>query len=290
MAIFVLIHVFKVTKLKKKVGDKMNIFGKDMVIGDFKLSDYGLMLGAFDLNDEEELGMDYETVEEFVGYNPVPVYLGAKYTNKLMPQATIVKDPCIDDNPYFTEHECREVLRQLTGFRGYKLMQILLEEPDELYYFNVRVQRASYRKVNGKVVGIILAMECDSQFAWSKEYEYTYHVSPDKNLIFVNISDDLNNYLLPHVTIIPNSNIANLEITNLTDNNWTSSIKNISSNEVITMDSKNQTLQSSKSGRIILNDFNLHFIRFVSGKNELSVNAECTIVLKFRVPRKVGFL
>ena len=45
----------------------MDLFGKDMIIGNFKLSDYGLMLGTFDLNnEEEELGMDYDTIEEFV--------------------------------------------------------------------------------------------------------------------------------------------------------------------------------------------------------------------------------
>lgn len=268
----------------------MNIFGKDMIIGDFKLSNYGLMLGAFDFGDEEELGMDYEVIEEFIGNNPVPKYLGAKYTSKLMPTATIIKNPCFDKNEFFTEHECREVLRQLTGFRGYKLMQILLDEVDDLYYFYVRVQNATYKKINGKVVGIILSMECDSQFAWSKEYEYTYEASPDKNVVLINISDDLYNYLLPHVTIIPNSNISNLEITNITDNNWATTIKNISSKEIITMDSKNQILQSSNPNRIILNDFNLHFIRFVSGRNELSVNENCTIIFKFRVPRKVGFL
>ena len=269
----------------------MDLFGKDMVIGDFKLSDYGLMLASFGTNnEEEELGMDYEVIEEFIGNNPVPLYLGSKYTSKLMPQATIIKNQCLDNKDYFTEHECREVLRQLTGFRGYKLMQIYLDEPDELYYFNVRVQKVSYKKICGKVVGIILSMECDSQFAWSKEYQYTYNVSPDKNLVLVNISDDLNNYLLPHVTIIPKASIANLEINNITDNDWTTSIKNIDINETLIMDSKNQTLQSSKTDRIILNDFNLHFIRLVSGRNEFSVNAECTIILKFRVPRKVGFL
>lgn len=50
----------------------MDLFGKDMIIGDFKLSDYGLMLASFDsnsANDEEELGMDYETIEEYIGHS-----------------------------------------------------------------------------------------------------------------------------------------------------------------------------------------------------------------------------
>ena len=262
----------------------------DMIIGNFKLSDYGLMLGTFDLNnEEEELGMDYDTIEEFVGCNPIPIYLGAKYNNKLKPQVTIIKNTNIG-SAYFTEHECREILRQLTGFRGYRPMQIYMDDFDELYNFNIRVQKVSYRKVGGHVAAIILYMECDSQFAWSKEFRYSFDVSPEKNLVFINMSDDLNNYLYPKVVISPKSAISVLEIVNLTDNNWTTSIRNIAANEIITMDSKNQILQSSIKNRIILNDFNLHFVRLLSGKNELSINANCILSFTFQVPRKVGFL
>jgi len=269
----------------------MDLFGKDMIIGNFRLSDFGLMLGAFEANnDDEDLGMDHETIEQFVGHNPVPVYLGSKYNNKLMPQATIVKNPNYDKNAYFTEHECREVLRQLSGFRGYRKMQIYINDVDELYNFNVRVQKISYRRVGGNIIAIVLNMECDSQFAWSKDFKYSYNVLPSKNLIFVNMSDDLNNYLLPTATITPKSHVNKLRITNLTDNNWTTVLNNVSANETITMDSKNQILLSSVQDRKILNDFNLHFIRFISGRNELSVNVPCDISFEFKVPRKVGFL
>lgn len=270
----------------------MNVFGKDMIIGNFKLSDYGLMLASMESSGgEDDLGSDYETVEEFVGSRPVPVYIGAKYSNKLKPKITIVKNPCTNEDISFTEHECREILRSLTGFRGYKLMQIYLDEVDELYYFNVRVNKSSYYKIGNSVTAIILSMECDSQFAWSKEYKYIYEVSKDKNLVFFNTSDDLENYLLPFITIKAKSSIDVLNITNIMDNDWKTTIKNVSKDEIITMDSKNQIIKSSKSGRpYMLDDFNLHFIRFCNGKNELTVDTDCTIMLKFRFPRKVGFL
>ena len=271
----------------------MDLFGKDMIIGDFKLSDYGLILASFDsnsANDEEELGMDYETIEEYIGHNPIPVYLGSKYNNKLKPQATIIKDVCYDQPYYFTEHECREVLRQLTGFRGYKTMQIYSYEFDELLYFNVRIVNASYRKISDKVVAIILQMECDSQFAWSKEFITVYSASPERPIMFYNSSDDLNNYLLPKITITSNSPIASLKIKNIFDDNWVTEIKNISANEVITMDSKNEILTSSMANRNVLNDFNMHFIRMVAGQNNIEVNSDITITFEFKVPRKVGFV
>lgn len=272
----------------------MELFGQDLVIGDFKFSDYGLILGSFDVGaseSEDELGMDHEAIEEFIGHNPVPLYLGAQYTEKLRPQITIVKDPCVyNDDLYFTEHECREVLRQLTGCKTYRLMQIYSEAFDELIYFYVRTQSASYKKVNGHVVGIILIMECDSQFAWSKEYEDTYTVKAGETFVFYNASDDLYNYLLPTITISSSSSISQLQLVNLNDGNWTTTIDNIAAQEIITMDSKNEILTSSTPGRLVLNDFNMHFIRFVNGRNEIQSNADITLSVKCRVPRKVGFV
>lgn len=269
----------------------MDIFGKDMIIGNFKLSDYNLMLATFEINDEYELGMDNETIEEFISNNPVPIYLGSKFTNKLKPRITIIKNTCSGESQSFTEHDCREVLRQLTGYDGYVTMQIEpYDDMDELLYFNIRITNVSYKKIAGNVVGVILQAECDSQFAWSKEYNYTYDVSANKQISFFNFSDDLYNYLLPTITIVPKTSIENLEIINLSDNNWTTVISNIYENEIITMDSKNEILLSSNKERIILNDFNYHFFRLVSGQNHILINSDITITIKFRVPRKVGFV
>lgn len=272
----------------------MNLFGEDVIIGNFKLSDYGLMLASFDSessNEEEELGMDHETIEEYIGHNPVSIYLGAKYQNKLKPQITIIKDVHTNYNLYFTEHECREVLRQLTGYSGYRNMQIRPYNFDELMYFNVRVTKVYYKKIAGKVVGIILQMECDSQFAWSREFNISYNLKSEDTIRIYNRSDDLYNYLYPKVTISPlSSSIQNLELINISDNNWSTTISNISNGEIITMDSKNEILQSSNKDRIIMNDFNMHFIRFVPGENQIRSNSDIQITFNFRIPRKVGFI
>lgn len=270
----------------------MNLFGEDLIIGDFKISDYGLILASFEdeSDTEDDLGMDYETKEEYIGNNPVPVYLGAKYSEKLRPVITLVKDQCVNNDLSFTEHECRMILRELTGFRGYKKMQIYSNEYDELLYFNVRINKVQYKKVAGKVVGIILSMECDSQFAWSKEFNYVYDVKAGEEISFYNISDDLFNYLKPTVKIIPTFDIEVLEIVNLTDNNWTSVLKNLKAGEIITMDCKNEILESSIEDRLILNDFNLHFMRFVSGINKIEFNSDVKIYISFIIPRKVGFV
>ncbi len=273
----------------------INIFGSDAIIGDFQLSNYGLILASFEdpNSNDEEIGMNHETIEEYIGHSPTPKFLGASFSSKLTPTAVIIKDPCLNINEqdkYFTEHECREVLRQLTGFRGYRQMQILPYEFDELLFFNIRVVNVRYQKVGGHVAGIILDMECDSQFAWSNEFNYTFNVSSSSSIILFNNSDNLYDYLLPKVTIKSNSSISNLSIVNLFDNNWTSTLKSLSANEIVIMDSNNSTLMSSNPNRIISNDFNMHFIRLVPGKNEFRVSHDIQLTFTYKVPRKVGFI
>ena len=273
----------------------IDIFGQDAIIGDFQLSNYGLILASFEnpSSKDEGLGMDHNTIEEYIGHTPTPVYLGSSYNSKLCPTATLVKDPRININEsdkYFSEHECREILRQLTGFCGYKQMQIFSYEFDELLYFNIRITDVKYQRIGARIAGIILEMECDSQFAWSSDFNYTFQASPSSNLIFFNTSDDLYDYALPKVTIKTKSNITELSIKNLEDNSWTSTLKTLSANEIITMDSKQCILSSSDPNRIISNDFNMHFIRLVPGKNEFEVNHDIEITFSYKVPRKVGFV
>ena len=133
-------------------------------------------------------------------------------------------------------------------------------------------------------------MECDSQFAWSNDFNYTFNASPETNLIFFNTSDDLYNYILPKVIIKSNTSISNFSIINIMDNEWTSTIKSLSANEIVTMDSKHNVLSSSDPNRIISNDFNMHFIRLVPGKNEFRVSHNIQISFSYKVPRKVGFI
>lgn len=278
----------------RKLVITINIFGKDAIIGDFQLSNYGLILASFEGTDShaEELGMNHTTIEEYIGHNPVPVYLGSSYNSKLTPTATIIKDPSLNTNndQYFSEHECREVLRQLTGFRGYKQMQIFSYEFDELLFFNIRVTNVRYQTIGGRIAGIILDMECDSQFAWSSDFNYMFNATQSSNIIFFNTSDNLYDYSYPKVTIKMINDIPELSIINLQDNNWTTIFKSLYANEIITMDSKNKALTSSNNSRIISNDFNMHFIRLVPGKNEFKVNGNVQMTFTYKVPRKVGFV
>ena len=217
----------------------MEVFGNDLILGNFRLSDYGMVLASFDYNgeSEDELGFKTTTVEEFVGHNPVPMYLGDKYSEKLRPKVTFVKDPTMwsGDKVNLTEKECRNILRTLTGIRGYQWMKVLHDEDEDDIWFRSKICNVAYKRIAGAVAGIILEMECDSCFAWSTETDVSLNFKADKSIRIHSNTDDLHNYIYPVVTITPAVD-CDIQLTNVTDN-YMSEIKNVKANETITIDS-----------------------------------------------------
>ena len=175
---------------------KIETLIKDIIVGKFKVSDYGLKVGSFSYTGESEddIGMGISTIEEFIGHNPVPVYLGQKYTDKLRLQITLVKNPSLLDI-YFTEKDCRWVLRTLTGIKGYQWVKLIAYELDEDLWYRARINSVSYERIGGHITGIVLNMECDSCFAWSKEFNITINaIYHDQFYIFI-YTVDFNNYV-----------------------------------------------------------------------------------------------
>lgn len=271
---------------------KIEIFSSDLIFGNFRSSDFGLMVGSFSYNGESEdsLGMGVSTIEEFIGHNPIPVYLGQKYTDKLKLQFTLIKNPCVfNDNLYFNEKDCRTILRMLTGARGYQWLRLITLALDEDLWYKAIINDVTYKRVGGHVAGLIFDVECDSCFAWSNEYNITINARANQRFSIYNNTDDLNNYVYPIVSILPYSD-GNLSITNLSDNNRISEIKNVKSTERIIIDSRHQIISSGSDRELLLDNFNLGWFRLVPDKNEYIANMNVAVSMKYRVPRKVGIV
>jgi len=267
----------------------MEVFGQDMKIGDFVLSEHGFMLGSFNYSgdSEDDLGLNHETEEVYTDYHAVPLFISAQYSKKLEFEITIIKHCPVG---YFTEYEIRDVLRHLTGMPYYQWSQLLTDNPEENLYYFCRTTSAAFQKISGRVVGIILTMECDSPYAWSREYTYSYDIESDKTLVFYNNSDEFYDDYYPLVKITPNDTIEKLTITNITDNNREIVLLNISANETITMDSAKQMLSTTDEDKLLfINDnFNFNWISFAPGRNELHFDQAVHVEFICRFPRKVG--
>lgn len=274
----------------------MEIYGKDFLLGKFRASDYDCYLASFSSNGEreEDTGIAYETIEEFVGDNPVPKYLGQKVTSKLHPTATLTKNSCTTTDLYFTEYECRAILKLVTGFRGYQWMKIETLDVGEDIWYKARVTNVSYNKINGKVVGIKLDMECDSMYAWSVEHTVRIDAKAGIPFSVYSKSEDPYSYVYPYVEIEMKTN-GDLEVVAPDDNNWTVKLKDVRFGEIIRYDCANQIIDGSRndSGEaisVLLNDSNVHFFRLKTDRNTFITNLNAIFTFKYRYPIKVAFV
>ena len=124
----------------------MEIYGRDIIIGEFKASDFNLILGSLDFDEqaEEEMGNDITIAEQFIGRNPVPVYLDYKYSSKLKPSVTLIKMNCHDGGDYkLSEFELRHILRLITGHHKYIWMKVIAENPGADIWYKVKVMNTN---------------------------------------------------------------------------------------------------------------------------------------------------
>lgn len=274
----------------------MEVFGKDLIFGDFRASDFNLILTSMSSEgvSDDEMGNDMTIQETFIGSNPVPVYLSHTYSEKLRPTVTLSKNPCNNKNNTLDEFELRHILRLVTGNKAYKWMKVVTEDISEDTWYRAKVTSTQLHRVGNIIDSITLTMECDSQFGWSPEMIVTKNASAGTSFWIINNSDDLNEYLLPKVVITASTG-GEISITNSTDiidgESWTTTLSNVSAGETITMDSHKGILTSTvEHDTSLLDDFNLHWIRFVPGKNILTCDSDMTLKFIYRLPRKGGFL
>ena len=68
----------------------------------------------------------------------------------------------------------------------------------------------------------------------------------------------------------------------------TTVVKNNNGTEIITLDGANKIISSSSVNRVFDNDFNLNWLPLFDGHNEITVEGDCEITIKWREVRKVG--
>lgn len=65
-------------------------------------------------------------------------------------------------------------------------------------------------------------------------------------------------------------------------------VKNNNGTETITLDGANKIISSSSVNRVFDTDFNLNWLPLLDGKNEITVEGNCTVTFEWREPRKIG--
>ena len=245
----------------------------------------------YEKQSKNEMGNDITITEQFIGRNPIPVYLDYQYNEKLKPTVTLVKNNCNNSSDYcLSEFDIRHILRLITGQHGYMWMKVDTDDVSEDTWYKVKVTSTALLKVSlDRIIGLKINMECDSQFGYSPIQTIKISENAFSKFYIYNNTDDIYTYLLPKVEIKILEE-GNLELKN-DDEDWSTIINNLSIGEVITMDSEKQIITSSINHKTaLINDFNLHWVRLISGMNEYTANLNCEIIFSFRLRRKGGFL
>jgi hypothetical protein len=217
-----------------------------------------------------------------------------KFDELFSPQFTIVKRDFSD----FTQEDVRKVLKYLTSTDRPALLEVYYDGESNIVDWACIGGFTSiemYKIANNRTVGVVAKFEAITPFAMSDLYTVTKTITSTDNKITINIDTDDNKPVYPSVTIKnPATNITFRNVhTDFVNQSTVLSpviIKNNISSETMVLDGTNRIVSSTRiGGRTFGDDFeNWRWLELRDGKNEITVEGNCEVTLKWRCVRKVG--
>lgn len=216
---------------------------------------------------------------------------GFKYTETFAPKFTFIKS----NFGNFEMDEVRAVLKWLTSKDTTALLETYYDDSNVVSWASIGgfVDLQTYKLANNRTIAITATWDSISPFALSDIYTVTKTITSTDNKITINIDTDDNKPVCPRVTIQTNGNDIKFtnkhtDFFNVSKSYSSLEVINNASGETITVDGANQIIKTSLTKRIFGDDFNRVWLELYDGKNELTVNGNCTVTLEWREVRKVG--
>ena len=214
-----------------------------------------------------------------------------KYTETFAPKFSFFKKDLGD----FTMDEVRIVLKWLTSKDTTALLETYYDDSNVVSWASIGgwTEIQMHKIANNRTIAITAVWDSISPFAFSDLYTVTKTITATDNKITINIDTDDNKPVYPRVTIQTSS--ADVKFVNkhtdlLNNSKSYSSLElaNNNSGEKIIVDGANKIISSSSTKRIFGDDFNWVWLELYDGKNELTVNGNCTVTIEYREVRKIG--
>lgn len=251
-----------------------------------------VMCVAFDSDNGETssfLGREAVASESYDGrYKNVTRY---KYNELFSPRFTFIKK----DFGNFTMEEVRQVLKWLTSLDTASLLNVYYDDSEVVSWSAVGgwTEINTYKLANNRTVGITAVFEAVTPYALSDLYTATKTITATDNKLTINIDTDDNKPVYPRVTIRTNGNDIKFinkhtDFFNKSKSYSSLEVINNASGETVTVDGANQIIKTSLNKRIFGDDFNRVWLELYDGKNELTIEGDCTVTLEWREVRKVG--
>lgn len=169
----------------------------------------------------------------------------------------------------------REILSWLTGRNQFKKLYIHQEEYNDVY-FNCIFKNVDIIYVGGDCHGFALTAKFDSNYCYGRPITITKTLTGGTPLSVsvYNNSDVVDDYVYPTLTFK-----GDISIKNQTDNGRITKYQDAEPNETITIDNELKIVSSTIGGDKLSN-FNMNWLRFKKGANNLEITGtgQVTIV------------
>ena len=214
-----------------------------------------------------------------------------KYTETFAPKFTFFKK----DFSNFEMDEVRVVLKWLTSKDTTALLEAYYDDSNVVTWASIGgfVEPQLHKIANNRTIAITAAWDSVSPFAMSDLYTVTKTITATDNKIIINIDTDDSKPVYPRITIQEKSQGVKFinkhtDFFNQSTAYESTTITNNTSGEKIVVDGANKIISSSHTRRIFGDDFNWVWLELYDGKNEITIDGNCDVMLEWREVRKVG--
>lgn len=252
-------------------------YGRAFIYGGVPSEQYGLYIADLDANGiNQSMGSTaMEIMEKKIFRKATPYFFGSTPSPKLSFSFSAYAENEIDAIQF------EAIQKWLFSSRTYQKFQIDQYDIQDVY-FNAILNSPQINRVGNLIQGFSCTVECNSPFAFKfpQTTTYTYTASVvDSTEIYLNLSDDIGDYLYPDSLVVTMNNIGgDFSITNLDDSNRVVSFTGLSANEVLTISPLYQTISSS-TGLKRLGLSNKKFLRLVPNINRLRIQGNVASIV-----------
>lgn len=246
--------------------------------------DFGWIIAHFDPdNGETDSYLSQEQIYSDSYNGTKRTLYGTKYNSVANVKITVIKQNGSD----FTLQECRDAYKWLTGNPEASWMDLYIGD-EVKYRLLCTIQDVKPQKMDARTVGLNIYCESLSPWAYSPLKKTDPHsiLNDGSNILIDCPSDDMYTFVYAK-TIYTNGKEESVAIENTTTKDKPTQISKLVANEVVTLDG-NMLISSDQPNKIFGNSFNFNWPRFKSGKNELVVTGDGTIVFEYYWPIKMG--
>ena len=245
---------------------------------------YGLMIYDYGGKGQDNVsfGNVATIVETRINNRVRPIHFGVKYHGSPLKFKLIFgSDRALD------RYEMEDIAFWLTGYQDYQWLTI--DQADlENVQFRCLITELTPLAHGWLPVAVEATIVCDCPYAYSYPFEKQYQISGQTSILFRNEST-AREYVKPIITFQPVSGTKSLKIVNRSDDNRTFLLDNIPSSAVTAViDNENGIIQDIRNGYNLYDGFNLNFLRFVHGDNNLVVTGNGTLSLSGRFYHNVA--